>query len=144
VSLVSGEIELLNMQLKTSIFNDGPLPFQLEAGQVGRIYMKIPFLDMFKSPLVIEINDVFGLVRSKTDWDEEKEKEYYQDYVQSVLSKFELFVKQQFELKKEKEKIKQADTYSSTLITRIVDNIKVKVGKIYFRYEDSINNKVTK
>ena len=37
---------------------------------MGRIYIKIPFWDMFKSPLVIEIEDIFGYVSIKDmkDW----------------------------------------------------------------------------
>ena len=53
------------MKLKTTLFNDSPLPFLLQSGQVGRIFFKIPFWDMFASPLIIDISDVFGLVKMK-------------------------------------------------------------------------------
>jgi len=42
---------------------------------------------MFQSPLVIEIEDVFGLVKLNpvNDWNVEKQKEIYQAYVLSLL-----------------------------------------------------------
>ena len=72
-SIYSGKLSLYNLSLKPTLFDDTPLPFQLEYGNVGRIYIKIPFWDRFKSPLQIEIEDVFGLVSIKKmeDWSEE-------------------------------------------------------------------------
>ena len=58
-----GIIELKNMQLKKSLFDDWPVPFKLIYGQVGRIYLKIPIWNLFLSPVVIKINDVFGFVK---------------------------------------------------------------------------------
>lgn len=86
-SILSGNIQLENMRLKSSLFNDSPLPFRLEYGQVGKISIKIPYWDMFQSPLVIEIEDVFGLVKLNpvNDWNVEKQKEIYQAYVLSLL-----------------------------------------------------------
>jgi len=79
-SLYSGSLELKNMQLKTTMFNKSPLPFLLQAGQVGRIYFKRPEIGLafnryglkITSPLIIEIEDVFGLVKMKpvADWNE--------------------------------------------------------------------------
>ena len=84
------------MRLKTSLFDDSPLPFALHYGRVGRIFIKIPFWDMFKSPLVIEIEDVFGLVKIKRPdhWDDEVQRKAFQAATQDYLQRFELFVKQ--------------------------------------------------
>lgn len=69
-SIIRGNLDLKDMRLKKSLFDDSNLPFQLAFGQVGRIFMKIPFWDMFTSPLVIIIEDIFGLVRftPMDDW----------------------------------------------------------------------------
>jgi hypothetical protein len=45
-SLLKGSLTLENLQLKTSLFNDSPLPFLLQAGQVGKIALKIPFWNL--------------------------------------------------------------------------------------------------
>jgi len=64
-SLSSGEVSLNDMRLRHDLFDDSPVPFQLEYGRVGRLYFSIPFWDMFRSPVVIEVDDVFGLVKIK-------------------------------------------------------------------------------
>jgi len=61
-TIFKSSVELKNMKLKASLFDDSPLPFALKYGQVGRIFVKVPLWDMFKTPLVIEIEDVIGLV----------------------------------------------------------------------------------
>lgn len=61
-TLFRGSVELKNMKLKSTIFDDSPLPFSLKYGQIGRIYLKVPLWDMFKTPLVVQIEDVVGLV----------------------------------------------------------------------------------
>lgn len=73
ISVTSGKLELENLQLKTSMFNDSPLPFLLKAGQVGKIHFEIPFWNMFQSPVVVNFSDIFGLVklRPREQWDEQ-------------------------------------------------------------------------
>jgi hypothetical protein len=70
------------------MFDDSPLPFELKYGNVGRIHLKIPFWDSFKSPLVIEIEDVFGLVKLKKigDWREDKIEEAIHQTTQDILA----------------------------------------------------------
>ena len=69
------------MKLKSDIFDSSPVPFQLKWGKIGRIYIKIPIWDMFKSPLVIEIEDVIGVAGIKpiTEWNEEQQREAFRN-----------------------------------------------------------------
>ena len=64
-SVFSGTLKLQNMTLKPSLFDNSPLPFSLQYGRVGLIHIKIPFWDMFKSPLEIQIENIFGFVKFK-------------------------------------------------------------------------------
>jgi hypothetical protein len=48
------------------MFDSSPVPFKLLYGQIGRLYIKIPYYDMFKTPLEIEISDVIGTVSIKS------------------------------------------------------------------------------
>lgn len=80
-SIYSGQLHLTNLSLKRNLFDNSPFPFGLKYGRVGRIYLKIPFWDMFKSPLVVEIEDVFGYVEMKKmeNWSEEAIRKAYQE-----------------------------------------------------------------
>ena len=67
-SLLKGDLTLENMKLRQDIFDDSPMPFRLDYGQVGRIYLKIPIWDIFNSPLIIQVENVFGVIRVNNDW----------------------------------------------------------------------------
>ena len=56
-----------------------PLPFSLVFGQIGNMHLKIPVWNMFNQPLVIEITDLFALVRPKhlKEWNEDVEVKAY-------------------------------------------------------------------
>jgi hypothetical protein len=49
------------------MFDNSPLPFKLASGFVGKLSIKIPAWDFFKSPLVIEVQDVFGFIKLKPE-----------------------------------------------------------------------------
>ena len=64
-TLFNSSILLNDMRLKSTMFEDSPLPFAMRCGQIGRIFLKIPIWDMFKTPLVIEIEDIVAVVGLK-------------------------------------------------------------------------------
>lgn len=72
------------------------MPFKFLWGKVGRIHLKIPIWDLFKSPLEIEIEDVVVLVGLKPlqEWNEEMQKKAFQARTQQLLDQFELFMRQ--------------------------------------------------
>ena len=65
ISLLNGNVNLSNMKLKSTIFDALPVPFSLDYGQIGVINLKIPVFNLLTSPLVIEIRDVFAIIRPK-------------------------------------------------------------------------------
>lgn len=75
ISIMNGDVYLTNMKLKSTLFDSMPLPFSLAYGQIGVIHLKIPVWNMFNQPLIIEITDLFALVRPKhlKEWSEEVE-----------------------------------------------------------------------
>ena len=75
ISIMNGDVYLTNMKLKSTLFDSMPLPFSLAYGKIGVIHLKIPVWNMFNQPLIIEITDLFALVRPKhlKEWSEEVE-----------------------------------------------------------------------
>jgi hypothetical protein len=73
--------------LKSTIFDSLPLPFSLTYGQVGLIDLVIPVWNMFNSPLIIEISDVFAYVKPKhvSEWNEDVEEKSFKKTTQSLL-----------------------------------------------------------
>jgi len=94
ISLWSGTVKLENLQIKPTLFDTMPVPFQLAFGKVGLIYLEIPYTSIFSSPLVIEISDVNLLVRPKdyADWKEEIEVEAFRNATLAALQKFDAYL----------------------------------------------------
>lgn len=81
ISIMNGEVRLANMKLKATLFDSMPVPFALDFGQIGLIYLKIPFWNLFSQPIIIEISNIFALVRPKhiKEWDEEVEVKAFRE-----------------------------------------------------------------
>eukprot|EP00347_Sterkiella_histriomuscorum_P017164 403350423 len=135
ISVLNGNVSLQNMKLKSTLFNSMPLPFQLEYGQIGTINLKIPVFNLMSQPLVIEIRDVFAIVRPKhiKEWNEEVEIKSYRSTNQSMLEQFELFTGSTESL------VKKDPSSIDKMITKIIDNLEISIKNIYIRYEDSFS-----
>lgn len=96
---------------------------------------------MFSSPLIIIVEDVFGLIKIKPTetWDEELQRKAYNDAVQAVLDQFELFVKQKEILEQAEQENQSSSTFGEKFIARIIDNIQISIKNIYFRFEDKMS-----
>jgi hypothetical protein len=93
---------------------------------------------MFKTPLIIEIENVIGLVKIKPmeQWSEMQQKKAYQEHVQDLLEQFEIYVKGKLILKETERE--SACSFTEKLIARILDNLQVSIKNTYFRFEDTI------
>ena len=122
-SIYSGSVSLLNVRLKATMFDSAPVPFSLRYGQIGRIYLKIPIWDMFSSPLVIEIEDVIGVVQIKPiqDWNEEHQRNAFVKRQQSILKQFEIYVQQKNLI--EQTQKESSTSFSQKLVDRILNNL---------------------
>ena len=88
--------------------------------------MKIPFWDGFSSPLVIEFEDILGVVKLTTieEWDRQAQIEFYQRMTHNLLEHFQIILKKNEEMKKEEEKHSGGGaSFSEYLIAKIVNNI---------------------
>ena len=63
MSLFSGKVTLRNISVRSSVFDNFPIPFKLVYGKVGLIDVDVPVMSLFSSPLKIRIDDVFVLIK---------------------------------------------------------------------------------
>ena len=98
---------------------------------------------MFKSPLVIEVEDVFGLIKLKpmAKWDEQLQREAFKLATQTMLEQFEANVRQKEII--EKEENESPASFTEKLIAQILDNLKISIKNIYFRFEDTMSGIVS-
>lgn len=63
VSLFSGTVNLENVSIKRTILDNFPMPYRLEYGSIGKIYVEIPIRNIGSSPVKVEISNVFALLK---------------------------------------------------------------------------------
>ena len=68
------------------------------------------------------------------------QRKAFQEENQNLLAQYELFLKNKFVL--EQSKRESGPSFSEKLLARIMDNLRVSVKNVYFRFEDSYAIKV--
>ena len=93
-SLWSGTVSLFNLQVKQSLFDSMPVPFQIHYGNIGRIFIEVPYTNIAGAPLKIEISDVFVFIKPKDFglWKDAVEIEAFISQNLADLEKFESII----------------------------------------------------
>lgn len=135
VSILSGDIELLNLAIKSDILDSIPLPFKLKYGKVGRIFVDVPVTGLLTKPLKLEVSDILVMLETKDEeeFDSEIIKEAFTKSTESNLKNLEDYFKSQIEIKNNDSGMVMG------IVNRIIDNIQIDVTNIYIRFEDKIS-----
>ncbi|XP_015737816.1 vacuolar protein sorting-associated protein 13D isoform X3 [Coturnix japonica] len=138
VALLKGAVELENLPLKKDALKELELPFEVKAGFIGKITLQIPFYRPHVDPWVISVSKLhlIGAPEKKEDFDEEREKLQEREYKRSLLVALEE------KWKKERQQKGESYWYSVTasVVTRIVENIELKIQDVHLRFEDDVTN----
>ena len=136
ISLLSGDVELKDLSIKSTILDNMPLPFKIKYGKVGRIFVDVPVTSLLSSPLKIEISDIFMLVNPKEveEWNEDVIKEAFFNGVQSQLEGLEEYFKAKLEIQNAEPGM------AANMVNRIIDNVQIDINNICFRFEDAVSN----
>eukprot|EP00939_MAST-03C_sp_MAST-3C-sp1_P003436 g3436.t1 len=139
LSIGFGAIVLKNLKLDTAALAKMGLPVIVKAGYIGTIRVEIPWSNPLGRPVHITISDIFAVVtpQSEFKYDEKKEGEIALSSKWAELAKREAERTAGIALKELQESGKtESTTYSSRLLSQILDNIQIKVEYVHLRYED--------
>lgn len=138
IALLKGAVELENLPLRKDALREFDLPFEVKAGFIGKITLQIPFYRPHSDPWVIsmsQLNLIVGPAQlqeydRERDIDEERERK--KRLLKALEDKF----------KNECEQTGESYWYSVTasLVTRIVENIELKIQNVHLRFEDDFSN----
>ena len=140
VGIWSGDVKLRNLKLRREALDQLKLPVNVIEGHVGELTLVIPWSNLRGAPVKVFVEDVFLLASPKeeAEYDEEEEERRKQRLKMEKLDSAELLKERNMEgLSQEEQKKNQSFTQS--LVTKIVDNLQVTVKNIHIRYEDSIS-----
>ncbi|XP_038387896.1 vacuolar protein sorting-associated protein 13D isoform X6 [Canis lupus familiaris] len=138
VALLKGAVELENLPLKKDALKELELPFEVKAGLIGKVTLQIPFYRPHVDPWVISISSLhlIGAPEKLEDFDDEKEKLLERERKKALLQALE------DRWKNERQRKGESYWYSVTasVVTRIVENIELKIQDVHLRFEDGITN----
>ncbi|CAN9515953.1 unnamed protein product [Ophioblennius macclurei] len=138
IALLKGAVELENLPLRKDALRDFDLPFEVKAGFIGKITLRIPFYRPHSDPWVIsmsQLNLIIGpmqLLEYNGDKEREEESQRKKLLLKALEDKF----------RSECEQKGESYWYSVTasVVTRIVENIELKIQDVHLRFEDDFSN----
>ncbi|XP_053704503.1 intermembrane lipid transfer protein VPS13D [Synchiropus splendidus] len=138
IALLKGAVELENLPLRKDSLKEFDLPFEVKAGFIGKVTIQIPFYRPHCDPWVIsmsQLNLIIGPALLK-EHDEDQEKVDERERKKCLLKAAEDKFKSEFEQKGE------SYWYSVTasVVTRIVENIELKIQDVHLRFEDDLSD----
>ncbi|XP_028848635.1 vacuolar protein sorting-associated protein 13D isoform X2 [Denticeps clupeoides] len=138
IALLRGAVELENLPLRKDALREFDLPFEVKAGFIGKITLQIPFYRPHSEPWAIsmsQLNLIIGPARPQ-EYDEGRENEAERERKRQLLKALEDKWKSECEQKGE------SYWYSVTasVVTRIVENIELKIQDVHLRFEDDFSN----
>ncbi|KAH9886351.1 vacuolar protein sorting-associated protein 13 [Xylariomycetidae sp. FL2044] len=140
VGIWSGDVKLRNLELRKEALDQLKLPINVMEGHLGELTLVIPWSNLRGAPVKVFIEDVFLLASPKEEaaYDEEEEERRKQRIKMEKLDSAEL-LKERSQEGLSQEEQKKSQSFTESLVTKIVDNLQVTVKNIHVRYEDSIS-----
>ncbi|PWN54382.1 hypothetical protein IE53DRAFT_157097 [Violaceomyces palustris] len=144
IGIWSGDVKLKNLRLKTSALDKFRLPIDVKEGYLGDLTLSIPWSNLKGKPVRVLVENVYLLAapkNSSAEVDEEEEEERAQAAKQEKLSNAELLGRDGPQAAGMSEEDQQKnESFTSSLVTKIVDNLQITVRNIHIRYEDELSN----
>ena len=140
VGIWSGDVKLRNLELRREALDQLKLPINVVEGHLGELTLVIPWSNLRGAPVKVFIEDVFLLASPKeeAEYDEEEEARRKQRIKMEKLDSAEL-LKERTQMGLSPEEQKRTQSFTESLVTKIVDNLQVTVKNIHIRYEDAIS-----
>lgn len=140
VGIWSGDVKLSDLELRREALDQLKLPINVVEGHLGQLTLTIPWSNLRGAPVKVFIEDVYLLASPKEEaqYNEEEEERRRQRIKMEKLDSAELLKERSQEGLSQDEQ-KRSQTFTASLVTKIVDNLQVTVKNIHVRYEDAIS-----
>ncbi|XP_022649179.1 vacuolar protein sorting-associated protein 13-like isoform X3 [Varroa destructor] len=141
IGIFGGNVDLTDLTIKPSALDDLNVPFRVTYGFIKKLTLKIPWKDLYGSPVVATIDGVYAVIvpSSGARYDAAKEFRAAQDAKQRSLAANEEMKIKEREMKNPVKKEKE-DTLVEKIAAQVVKNLQVKISNIHLRYEDNFSN----
>ncbi|GMM33802.1 membrane morphogenesis protein [Saccharomycopsis crataegensis] len=146
IGIWSGDVTLKNLKLKKESLDALELPIDVQYGFLGQLTLQIPWSNLRGKPVKVIIEDAYLLATPMLvdEYDEEKIKERELSLKRKKLQDLDLIEENKLKLAKQEaldptldDQSKKQESFTESLITKIVDNLQVTIKNIHLRYEDA-------
>lgn len=138
IGIWSGDVKLKNLRLKKESLDRLKLPLNVKFGHLGELTLQIPWSNLKGKPVRVIIEDLYLLasptVASEFDLEEEKQREI--NVKRQKLDHLSIIENANIQNQELASNINNNESFTESLVTKIVDNLQVTIKNIHIRYED--------
>lgn len=139
VAVWSGTIDLSNLKLKGTAFDNLNLPIKVERGYLKKLHLKIPWASLESKPVIVELDGIY-LQASPLDMANLSAEDAQRMVNAANMKKLLEAENGIITMVQKKENIQDTAkkaTYVQQLTAKIIDNLEVLITNLHVRYEDS-------
>lgn len=135
VGIWNGDVKLRNLRLRKDSLDALDLPIDVKFGYLGELTLLIPWSSLKNKPVKIIIEDVYMLCAPRTPESYNVEEQIERELKVKLqrLADFELANSSKPDINLDSNR---NESFTQSLLTKIVDNLQVTVKNIHMRYED--------
>lgn len=135
IGIWSGDVHLKNLRLKKESLDKFKLPVDVKFGHLGELTLQIPWSNLKGKPVKVIIEDVYLLASPIIikDYDADEDTRREQALKQEKLKDLEAL---QSAVTNQLAGDLDNESFTESLVTKIVDNLQVTIKNIHIRYED--------
>jgi len=133
LSVLSGDLVLRNLQVRTDALSSLLLPFKVKWGLVREFRLNVPWKALGREAVRMTIDDVLVLVEPIKEWN-------HDEYLQMARKAKEEKVEAALLLEQKETQLKAASGFMDKLQQRVIDNVSITVRNVHLRYEDDFSN----
>lgn len=138
IGIWSGDVKLKNLRLKRESLDKFRLPINVKFGHLGELTLQIPWSNLKGKPVKVIIEDVYLLaspiVLNEFDLQEETQREI--QVKREKLNHLAIIENANLQNQELSSNISSNESFTESLVTKIVDNLQVTIKNIHIRYED--------
>lgn len=137
IGIWNGDVKLTSLRLKKDSLDRFKLPIDIKFGHIGELTLLIPWSNLKGQPVKVVIDDVYLLASpvmvNEFDLDLERQKEL--NIKRDKLRHLTAIEQTQLQIQVSTDD-KANESFTESLITKIIDNLQVTIKNIHIRYED--------
>lgn len=137
IGIWGGDVRLKNLRLKKESLDKFKLPLDVKFGHLGELTLQIPWSNLKGKPVKVIIEDVYLLASPMilNEYDAQEDFQREQKVKQEKLKDLEA-IQSAIASNSGISLDVNNETFTESLVTKIVDNLQVTIKNIHIRYED--------